>query len=789
MGLSASQARLMSLTSRLSDLEFKAQRIQNDKIRLADMGQEASEEYSKALDKEVLKLYSGTGADGKSSYVDANMNNLTTYDGKVQSTDKQRFVKDGAGNLLISNKVSTAYENSHGDKETFLNNMGYSQLTPAEQFASVKTSSTSALSSDLTSTLSTIGSTPVTTYVPTTTSKTVKDLDSSVKDQLDSIASPLGAAKGTLSGLSGATSSAASAEALQVGKVSVALNSVYTPLNNDYQSTSDSGLKEIYSIELNKAQNAVKALSAGDISSVISNLNEINVIYRPELIAGLYGKKNSYAQSSSGAVILPQLLAKCIDCNLVGNGDQVLNGGLQTLSTFMSNLVRNNIITSSVASDTASSDYKYYSKLYSLAKANGYQIADSTGTFRENNSKVITFNNLPAAVNENSPDWLKGQIDSGAITTYQLNPSTNNYESYNPASNASNLTTAIATAKDEAQKLDTLKKSNATSLSGQTGAIASSIGAVYGVLEALSNNPSFDSSQKGAIDTQKGYADSAQKMILAGNIDSAKNSLDSIDISSLYTTLETSKTTTETVQTPVTTDVYSSTLSSAEMAAKLTSIGNDLGSISSSFTNDALKAYIDSKQPAVTSLIGPLSGSTTVSSDSAKSIQQVLSGISVDDISSKIDGAKLSKDYSNDASAISYYSNLFDELKEGNGAHKELTDKQMESSEWLSGQIQAGNIFLYEYDKTGGSKGTGDFVNITWNSGDASLDMQPDKKDTAKAEAKYESTMASIQAKDKRFDLELTSINTEHSAIQTEVDSVKKVIDKNIERSFKIFNA
>lgn len=775
MGLSASQARLMSLTSRLSDLEFKAQGIQNDKIRLADLGEEASKDYSKALDKEVLKLYTGLGPDGKSSYVDANMNNLTTYDGKVQSTDKQRFVKDGAGNLLISDKVSTAYETSGQNKETFLNNLGYSQLTPAEQFASIKTSSTSALSSDLTSTLSTIGSTPV-------PNPPINVLDPDVKNQLDSIASPLGSAKGTLSTLSGAISSAAAAEALQAGKVSTALSSVYTPLNNDYQSTSDSGQKEIYSIELNKAQNAVNALSAGDISSVISNLNDINIIYRPELIGGLYTKKNSYAQSSSGAVILPQLLAKCIDCNLVGNGDQVLNGGLQTLPTFMSNLVRNNIITSLTANDPTSSDYKYYSKLYSLAATNGYQIADSTGTFKENNSKVITFKDLPSAVNENNPDWLTKQLASGAVTTYQLNPSTNNYESYNPAVNASNLTSAIATAKDEAQKLDTLKKSNATSTSGQTGSIASSIGAVYGVLEALSNNPSFNSSQKGAIDAQKGYADSAQKMILAGNVDSAKISLDSINIDSLYTTLETPKST-------GTTDVFSSTLSSAEMAAKLTSISNDLGSISSSFTNDALKAYIDSKQPAVTSLIGPLSGSTTVSSDSAKSIQQVLSGISVDDISSKIDGAKLAKDYSNDSSAISYYSNLFDELKEGNGAYKELTDKQMESSEWLTGQIQAGNIFLYEYDKTGGSKGTGDFVNITWNSGDSSLDMESDKRDIAKAEAKYESTMASIQAKDKRFDLQLTSINTEHSAIQTEVDSVKKVIDKNIERSFKTFNA
>jgi len=62
-------------------------------------------------------------------------------------------------------------------------------------------------------------------------------------------------------------------------------------------------------------------------------------------------------------------------------------------------------------------------------------------------------------------------------------------------------------------------------------------------------------------------------------------------------------------------------------------------------------------------------------------------------------------------------------------------------------------------------------------------------RNTAKAEATYESTMASIQTKDKRFDLQLKQIDTEHSATQTEVDSVKKVIDKNTERSFKMFSA
>jgi len=65
--------------------------------------------------------------------------------------------------------------------------------------------------------------------------------------------------------------------------------------------------------------------------------------------------------------------------------------------------------------------------------------------------------------------------------------------------------------------------------------------------------------------------------------------------------------------------------------------------------------------------------------------------------------------------------------------------------------------------------------------------VKNDDFEMARAEAEYETAMNEIQNKDKRFDLELQTIDTEHKAIQTEIDSVNKVMDKNIERTFKIF--
>ena len=46
-----------------------------------------------------------------------------------------------------------------------------------------------------------------------------------------------------------------------------------------------------------------------------------------------------------------------------------------------------------------------------------------------------------------------------------------------------------------------------------------------------------------------------------------------------------------------------------------------------------------------------------------------------------------------------------------------------------------------------------------------------------------------LQAQDKNLELRLSQLNTEHSAIQTDMDAVNKVISKNIETSFKTFNA
>lgn len=60
--------------------------------------------------------------------------------------------------------------------------------------------------------------------------------------------------------------------------------------------------------------------------------------------------------------------------------------------------------------------------------------------------------------------------------------------------------------------------------------------------------------------------------------------------------------------------------------------------------------------------------------------------------------------------------------------------------------------------------------------------------DDAKADAEYRQKTAEIQVKEKRLQMDLTQVEAQQKACDTEIDSVKKIMDKNIERTFKVFS-
>lgn len=116
MGMAASQARLLSLTSRLHDIELKAQNIESNKIALATQKDEVYQAYCDALDATSIKVAYRDGV-FNTNYVDANFSTLCNYD---EGRMKSYALRDNkSGKLIVSEQVSEMYESYGNDKYSF----------------------------------------------------------------------------------------------------------------------------------------------------------------------------------------------------------------------------------------------------------------------------------------------------------------------------------------------------------------------------------------------------------------------------------------------------------------------------------------------------------------------------------------------------------------------------------------------------------------------------------------------------------------------------------------------
>lgn len=116
-----------------------------------------------------------------------------------------------------------------------------------------------------------------------------------------------------------------------------------------------------------------------------------------------------------------------------------------------------------------------------------------------------------------------------------------------------------------------------------------------------------------------------------------------------------------------------------------------------------------------------------------------------------------------------------------------IYDDRCLESEYLEEQLRNGEWTLQKpsennYDEDGN--------NIWENVNYSNVGLISDELDTSDDAAisnEYETKMDYYEQKDKQLELQLQRLDTSHNAIQTELDSVKKVIEKNVEKSFKTF--
>ena len=104
MGMAASQARLLTLTARKSDLEFRAQQITNSEMILAMQTEVAAKEYSNAMSNTKYQVNTYTSdSDKKTVWADMTAEQLFGVMGYgMRSDNGEKITLDNYQSLLDS---------------------------------------------------------------------------------------------------------------------------------------------------------------------------------------------------------------------------------------------------------------------------------------------------------------------------------------------------------------------------------------------------------------------------------------------------------------------------------------------------------------------------------------------------------------------------------------------------------------------------------------------------------------------------------------------------------------
>lgn len=137
---------------------------------------------------------------------------------------------------------------------------------------------------------------------------------------------------------------------------------------------------------------------------------------------------------------------------------------------------------------------------------------------------------------------------------------------------------------------------------------------------------------------------------------------------------------------------------------------------------------------------------------------------------------------------FNYYVNLWSAINEAGGCKVVETEyiSGEEGNKWLNSMVTSGLVTIQVYDDTG-SRGWSD-TSVATSTNNNYLQELQNEKDLKKAEAKYEHELDVITRKDTKFDTKLSTLETERTSITTEIESIGKVRDDNIDRTFGIFS-
>ena len=133
---------------------------------------------------------------------------------------------------------------------------------------------------------------------------------------------------------------------------------------------------------------------------------------------------------------------------------------------------------------------------------------------------------------------------------------------------------------------------------------------------------------------------------------------------------------------------------------------------------------------------------------------------------------------SDDLSQSVFYDTLFNQIC----ANGWTENNNIEDKEYLQQMLQSGMLYISKIKDDG-------YYYQTNYATDSYIKEIADDTYIAQAEAKYNTQKAKLNAKEETLDLKMKNLDTEISSLTTEYDTVKNTISKNIEKSFKRYNA
>lgn len=140
---------------------------------------------------------------------------------------------------------------------------------------------------------------------------------------------------------------------------------------------------------------------------------------------------------------------------------------------------------------------------------------------------------------------------------------------------------------------------------------------------------------------------------------------------------------------------------------------------------------------------------------------------------------KTGKDVSSDdLGQATFYDTLFNQIC----ADGWTENNRIEENDYLREMLQSGMQHISKV-KDDGYYYQGNYAT------DSYIKEVADETAIAQAEARYSTEKAKLNAKEETIDMKMKNLDTEISSLTTEYDTVKSTISKNIEKSFKRYNA